>query len=88
VRLQHGRSEGLYRALLQVGNPALVCSFFVTLMKNYGLQTVFPPQLVPPAPPSAWAAGTTTILKNIRAAAATSSKRFTFVFSLWFKNEA
>ena len=87
MRPQHGRSHALYLDLLQAGNMASACSFFVTLVKNYGLQTLFPPQLVVPVPPSAWAAGTTIVLRNIRAAAATSSKRFTVVFSLWFKNE-
>jgi len=62
---------------------ATLCSVFVTFGANYGLQTAVPPQLVVPVPPSAWTtAGTTSVLSSIRAAATTSSTRFTIVFSL------
>jgi hypothetical protein len=45
-----------------------------------------PPQLVPPAPPSALATvGITKVLRNIRAAATTSRARFTVIFSLFWK---
>jgi hypothetical protein len=55
--------------------------------ESYGLHIELPPQLVPPAPPSAWATvGITKVLKNIRAAATTSSIRFTVVFSLFEKS--
>ena len=89
MRLQHGRSHALYRDPLQATTAMLIVSGFRNATKNYGLQIVFPPQLPPPPPPSAWATvGITKVLRNIRAAATTSSARFTVVFSLFWKCEA
>jgi hypothetical protein len=49
---------------------------------------VFPPQLVLPPPPSAWATvGTTKVLRNIRAAAMMSRLRFMGGFLLVFENQ-
>jgi hypothetical protein len=70
--------------MLQATIAEACCSLFVNRAKTYGLQSVFPPQLVVPEPPSAKeAVGTTKVPRNIRVAATTSRVRFTVVFSLF-----
>ena len=63
------------------------CSVFVTTTARcYGLH-IFPSQLVPVVPPSAWATvGMTRVFKKRTAAPRTSSTRFTVVFSLYRGN--
>ena len=83
MRLQHGCNMALYCDVPQAATVMPTMFGFRNEIKNYGLQMPFPPQLVLPAPPSAWATvGITKVLTNIRAAATINSTRFTVVFSL------